>query len=277
MLKKLLKYEYLSVKVILLPVLLCLPALSLITVFVGILMNAVDQAFFRIPLTMAYTFCIICIAVTPVLVIVLLITRYYRSLFTDEGYLTMVLPVSVPKLTFSKLLNAFLWLLVYIVVLLFALIVSIGIPITVAAGQPFYLVFTTVWQLFISLFSLMTADTALIVIELVFYLLSSLLLQITVLYASITLGAVMLTKHRVLGAFLGYFVINSITSAAGTLLQYVFILFFNVVSGNPILDVTAVTGSFHFFMVAQIIMSFAVTVGLYFINNRLLKTKYNLE
>ncbi|MDO5014815.1 MAG: hypothetical protein Q4E28_02525 [Clostridia bacterium] len=41
--------------------------------------------------------------------IVILVTRFYKNYFTDEGYLMMSLPVKTSALINSKLFNAFIW------------------------------------------------------------------------------------------------------------------------------------------------------------------------
>ena len=40
---------------------------------------------------------------------ILILYRYYKNFFTDEGYLTFTLPVTRDQLLWSKIINAFIW------------------------------------------------------------------------------------------------------------------------------------------------------------------------
>ena len=61
---------------------------------------------------------VIAIGVCIMFVAVLIYVRYYKHLFTDEGYLTFTLPVSRKQIFFSKLVNAGFWMILSEAVLL---------------------------------------------------------------------------------------------------------------------------------------------------------------
>lgn len=65
--------------------------------------------------------------------LILIVVRYYKNFFTDEGYLTFTLPVSRTQLLNSKILMAFIWMAATAVVCViayvaFILITEVGTP-----------------------------------------------------------------------------------------------------------------------------------------------------
>ncbi len=56
-------------------------------------------------------------AAVYVAALALIAVRFYKSMFSNEGYLTMTLPVSTGKILFTKSLVSFLWILASIVVM----------------------------------------------------------------------------------------------------------------------------------------------------------------
>lgn len=59
--------------------------------------------------------------------LVVIAVRFYKSMFAQEGYLTMTLPVSSGKLLFSKSLTAFLWVLASFVVMFGSIVLSLSL------------------------------------------------------------------------------------------------------------------------------------------------------
>ena len=83
-------------------------------------------------------FAIFAIAVGGFVTSILVYLRFYKNLFTDEGYLTFTLPVSRSSIFFAKTLNAFIWsvangILIAVSVLIFTLFLS---GITEDVGGP---------------------------------------------------------------------------------------------------------------------------------------------
>lgn len=66
--------------------------------------------------------CLLCFA--------LMLRRFYKNLFGDEGYLTMTLPVSIPEQIFSKLIVAVVWFaltMTAVVISMFILVYDVGL------------------------------------------------------------------------------------------------------------------------------------------------------
>lgn len=128
--------------------------------------------------------------------------RFYKNVFTDEGYLTNTLPVTPAQIILSKGLAAFLWLLIDIIV------VAVSACILIADKEFFSVLFGSffpeVWAmaLKVPVFSILAALS----------LLLSPFILITMLYVSISVGS-LFPSHKILGAigtYIGIYVINQI-------------------------------------------------------------------
>lgn len=108
MLGKLMKHEWIATRRILLPVNLTI----LLITFIGCIFLGTDllQSENSVPLTvlliLLYAFSMIAISLVSS---IYLLIRFYRNLFTAEGYLMFTLPVTPVQLLNSKLLVAYLW------------------------------------------------------------------------------------------------------------------------------------------------------------------------
>ncbi len=148
---------------------------------------------------------VICVITCLVLTTVFTITRYYRNLFTAEGYLTFTLPVTPAQHMWTKLLTATAFQLISLVIVFSSLcIISAGDLLNeiIKAGVYLFNRLPQDWQAHFGLFVgegiLLTVATTV----------NSLLL----FYACITVGQ-MFNKNRVLaavGIYVGYYIVTQI-------------------------------------------------------------------
>ena len=113
MLGKLLKQEFRATGRIMLPV---FGALVLLSVLANVSIRMLDFGLDKSPvLTFLFIFLIVAFGLgvfaTMFITLWLMITRFYRNLLKDEGYLMHTLPVSVHGLVWSKLIVSFCWFL----------------------------------------------------------------------------------------------------------------------------------------------------------------------
>ena len=114
MLGKLLKQEFRATGRIILPVLGALIVLAFLASLSGSgLINGVtDVPVLRFLMGMIEFLFGIGVVAAGVVTVVIMISRFYRNLLQDEGYLMFTLPVSVHELVWSKLIVALVWFLV---------------------------------------------------------------------------------------------------------------------------------------------------------------------
>ncbi len=204
MLSRLLKHEWketwkipvLSITIILIMTLVCVICFTRMTppptedaVNVGALF-----------LFLGYSILISCVSVV---LLVYIAVRFYRSLYTDEGYLMHTLPVTPSQLILSKLLVGSFWYLALSLLVIWAMLMILvfGMPV---------LVFEEAWtevdlkwfpKYFNELFGM--SPGAFAVFFAVLMPVSS-LGSVAVTYASISLGQ-LFSRHKVMASVLCYF------------------------------------------------------------------------
>ena len=142
--------------------------------------------------------------------------RFYKNLFTDEGYLTFTLPVSRAHLLASKTLNAMIWTLGcgVVVVICIAEILLIAVP------KDFWNFFSfsvsAWWLLYIPL--------------IIFALLMLMWCSISMIQFCITTGAVIAKKYKFLAAIGIYYLF----SMASSLLWQIFSIIGTIALGDTL-------------------------------------------
>ncbi|MFR1640611.1 MAG: hypothetical protein ACLSVD_16565 [Eggerthellaceae bacterium] len=139
MLEKLFKYDMKALSRVLVPLhiaALALAAVACICGFVGFSMGEASMSsgsmsnaaeLIAAAMLVALAFSVLGIFSATIATIVVIIHRFYKNLFTDEGYLTLTLPVTANQIMLSKVLAGSLWLLIdALVVLASAFAVSLA-------------------------------------------------------------------------------------------------------------------------------------------------------
>ena len=107
MLGKLIKHEFRALSRFLLPIHILLLVACLIGRFMFQAMDTMDLP--NVILIVSFVFLISIWIVVPCATSILIVVRYYKSLYTDEGYLTLTLPATRGQLLFSKAFAACVW------------------------------------------------------------------------------------------------------------------------------------------------------------------------
>ena len=131
MLGKLMKHEFRATARIMLPVMGAMAALALLANLSirGLAGNLSNVPMLKILFTLIIIFFGAAVVATVVMSLVIMVSRFYRNLLKDEGYLMFTLPVSVHELIWSKLIVSLVWflatgLLIFLVMALMALNLS---------------------------------------------------------------------------------------------------------------------------------------------------------
>lgn len=197
--------------------------------------------------------------------VLLIVFRFYKSMVTDEGYLTHTLPVSVSAHVISKLLIGALWTFASILVFMLSLFILLFSP----SG---YKDFMDGWPYLADVIrdTIGTASMALFLVEIFVLMLGSVLTAPLVYYASIALGQV-LAKNKIAGSIAGFFII-SVAS--------------NIITGVLMVPVTYMVAKYdynNFGLFTQILLPGSIAILIlsagiyYFITYYIFKNKLNLE
>ena len=191
--------------------------------------------------------------------------RFYRSRFTQEGYLTFTLPVTSHQILLSSIVNCLLGALCALGTLLVSYLLM-GL-ITLSAMPGF---FAARWEILEALFKgaswLFTGENAPLFWQMLSQLLLGAVFEIPVIMLAITLGALLAKKHKAILGVVAYYII-----------QVAQLLITGVVMGVTTNSITQaasyrVTLAFDF----SPLLSIAVGVGSYFLMHYLVSRKLNL-
>ena len=213
---------------------------------------------------MAMIACMLSIAVCGVAGLFLHIWRFYKSRFTDEGFVTFTLPVTTHQILLSSLLNTVIGM-----VLLF-LTIWLCIPIMMLIGlsgvEGFFPALGDAWPRIVEVlrealrqeemkyFWMMLLNMTLGCLE-----------ELVLLMLSVTIGSVIAKKHKVLAAVGCYF---------GIQLALSFLSGISMVSS--VLSAGSDSGAVFGVFGTTSIVSLAVAVGGYFLMHYLADKKLNL-
>ncbi len=267
MLKKLLKYEWKATARYFLPVYGLLFAMAAAS-RISWLFSEIDSVWNRVvevTLLMGYIFLFAGVFVATFIVIAY---RFYKNMFTDEGYLTFTLPVSIKDLLLSKTIIAFVW------TILSTIIAILSIMILMLGYVQFGSLFQELGEFWNELMRAMDAyapHSWLVATEVLLLIILSLIGWVLKIYASFAVGQ-LTGKHKILLAVGAYFGFGVVEQFLGTALLLAL----------PYLDYTAIS-QMDAVVVGEIILLFGLLLQLVFtaaygvITWILMKRKVNLQ
>jgi len=134
---------------------------------------------------------------------IILWLRFYKSKFSDEGYLTFTLPVTSHQILLSSLLNILIWMVISV------LVAVIGICFILSPAF-LYVDFNDVT----SIFEAASSDgfTVMYSLTMLFGAISSILYSVVIPPMCITIGAQVARKYKLLAGFGIYYGLNMILS-----------------------------------------------------------------
>ena len=261
MLSKLLKHEFKATARLLLPLYLVLLVLTIVDrIALGIDFKGALEV---IPgfATFAYITSIIAIAVIS---LVIVISRFYKNLMTDEGYLMFTLPVKPFQLINSKLLISMFWNLISMVLIIASLF---GVFI----NQERYGMLKDGLHMVVAEMSkeFGAYNMTLLTVELIALIIIALINNILIIYASIAIGQ-LFNGHKVLGSFAAFIGISTVLQIIITLvlvsLGAIFHRTFEEINSLPQIVFPISIG-----------MTVIANVLFYWITNHIFQRRLNLE
>lgn len=267
MLGKLMKYEWKSTRRIfplIYLVVLVFAVLSGLSMRKGFLGGAeyggIDNGRAMLLFFVVYAILVVALAIVTVVVI---IHRFYRSMLSQEGYLSHTLPVKKWQQIVSKLLMSLIWMVLAAVVIILSLAIIIG----------FSLEFSAVFENFNlkMLFQTIGYSRTEIAVIIVLFVLS-IIRSILQFYAAMAIGG-SANSHKVAYSFLTFVVIvicaNVISAIAGIgALNKVTMTAYEYTTALP--SVSALWGP-------NIVFELCTSVVLFLITEYFLRKKLNLE
>lgn len=273
MLTKLIKYEFNAVSKVLLAVNLITVGISLIgcLTFVSPLWEFESgYTFFLATVSlMVYYIAIIAISLSSM---IYMAVRFYRNLYTDEGYLMHTLPVKPYELILSKGITAFIWTLITIFMIFFSVCILIFTAFLKFGWNElpeFQEVLRGLPEMCHDVYGMTVSGTC---IFFMFALVIGSLCSIFMFYAAISVGQ-LFKSHKVLagvGCYFGFYFLMQICSSIGMMPFYLFNYNGSYYSGYM--------GDYmQTSLLITLILSTIFTVVFYIITEQIMRKKLNLE
>lgn len=238
--------------------------------------------------TVGMIFSYLGIYLLPLLTQILVLIRYYKHFFSDEGYLTFTLPVKKTTLLDSKIATSFIFTVagILLTALNLLVMVAIGAPelltspgaLEEASLRVIYLVSIVGFLGYTyipTVLSTLGTNGVIYIVLIVLIVLAYIIAQTLFTYACITLASSIVKKHKVITAVGIYYGVSSIIYGA---LQSFFLMFtFTTydLSYEIETETSILTGVFV--LVGVLGVMIAVIGGLYLLLTYLLDKKLNLE
>ncbi|MBE6750354.1 MAG: hypothetical protein E7560_04245 [Ruminococcaceae bacterium] len=269
MVKKLFKYEFLAFLRVWLPTLAVLFGISLIGRIIQIFET--DSTVYQIINGFSIFTYVVAIFVLLGVATVFSIVRFYKNLFTGEGYLSFTLPVTPTQHILVKAFTA--------IAMHFATLVAILISFCIFTFGDVFLEFSKAGNY---LFAIALKDLK---FHLIFYILECLVLFTAILlsqflfYATCISIGQLFKKNRVLaavGVYFGFYMLSQILSTIFTVLFAVFGEYIpiekisNFFTAHP-------QASVHIIFCALILLTLISAVIYFFVTKTIIKRKLNLE
>lgn len=235
--------------------------------------NAIVHQFLYTLASIGLMFSIFGLFLLPLITQILILVRFYKNFFTDEGYLTFTLPVKKTTLLNSKLVMTLIFSLASTVLLF------VNIFIMLAVGMPEDVFAVHTWNTIGGALSVFFEGfggfgvSYIILVILIFIAL--MMAQMLFIFLCITIAAVIAKKHKVLTAIALYYGINMVLSFGIELMLIGGI--FSVADYIASLGVTSGLIGVAFIMLAVLGLIITAGMGLYLVQLRLLDKKLNLE
>lgn len=280
MLGKLIKHDFLAIARFLGPAYIVMLVVALFGRFFTWLatrkaiMDAVAPAFGNI-IKLLSSLLTVAFVIAPFAIVFMaafyVIYRFYKNIFTDEGYLMNTLPTRPVNLVFSKLLNALIWMLLTLVVA--------GLSWFLAIGHLEGLrdVLTQIWDTIVNLFlsnreaihEQLGVPIWLFVVELIVFILCWFARFTISWYFAIAFGQLISKSHKVLGAIGAYIGLSIVSNLFSTAYLGVLGKFIDNVASNGV--------AMQFTLLGNSLLFLIITALLYWATTSIMKNRLNLD
>lgn len=260
MLGKLMKHELNATSRLLVPLYLVLLFISTINRF--IFQTSFEGTIFKIFAGFLAATQVLIIVVILITTILFMITRFYKNLLSDEGYLMFTLPVNAHQLIVSKLVVAMFWTFVSIIVILSSLYIAF------ITSNNMSLVIAEIQNAFAELNVAFGGKWSLLLVELILLMLIGFVSNILMVYTSIAIGQ-LFSRHKIIASFVAYAVIYN---AIQLVMIIVLVILSFILSGN--IDFTNIIP--QVFSVI-ILIALLTCIAFYTATNHIFEKKLNLD
>ncbi len=269
MVKKLLKHEFLAYLRVWIPMQIILMAITLFGRILRFFESGND--IYSIINVTSIALYVLAIIASLGLTLVFGIVRFYKNLFSKEGYLSFTLPVTISQHLSAKVITAGIFMLfTYVSVLISILIMT--------SGKLFSEIVEAINMLTKNIYAYAGTNLTFYIIEVLALLIITAFTQFLLYYACISIGQ-RFRGNRALGAVVVYFIYYIITQILGTLLVVVVALMekFSPVNGILQFAENHPLGMIHVYLCGMLVIELLMATLYYFVTHTMIRKKLNLE
>ncbi len=163
---------------------------------------------FILPLTLFIILYIMIIVAGSFATSIVVVVRFYKNLFSEQGYLTRTLPVTSGQHLLAKTISGSIWSMINVIVTMLSMLIVLGTPFIIENLKADSFSIREEFGL-IGPYASISWKT--IILFFIGMMLISSVSNIVTYYASVAFGQ-LIPNHRVLGAIAAYFVISTVIS-----------------------------------------------------------------
>lgn len=278
MLKKLFKQEWKSFSPapVITMIILAVVTLILMSTFMTSFWEQGDNIFVDLFASLTVLTYAFCLAALSFCVTICTAVRFYKNLFTDEGYLMFTLPVKTSDLLLSKTLVAVLWKLISIAFIVLSVFGIATVGISYLSDTSIIQFFQEFVELFADALSEMRSSMEIPVFLFFLWLfllgICSLVFSTLFIYTCICLGQLW-SRHKIGGAIISYFGLRFISRFLRQLLSWPLSGFL-----QSIYDIEDIgLGAWMLIMFLTLLVTGGLCVAMYCICNYIMRKKLNLD
>ncbi|MFT3984521.1 MAG: hypothetical protein QM697_11485 [Lachnospiraceae bacterium] len=274
MLKKLFRQEWIAITKVLLPVNLLLIAITLLGSFALKFFPADSKSLLTQTVSMTtlmlYFFALVAVTCAAYIFV---IVRFYKTMYSDEGYLTHTLPVSVHTLIVGKGLAAAIWLCITYVMLFVSILFLV---FTQANPSELRIIYQEFLKGIDEFNQISTTPFSFFVWMIPIMLILSAVYSFLNLSASLAIGQ-LFTKHKIIGSILAFCGIYAIVQVF-SFIQLTFTGYFNLLFyDGSFSSATETINYIRLTLATSIGFSFLLCVIFYLVTWKLTDKKLNLD
>lgn len=269
MVGKLIKHEMIAYMRTLLPMQLILLGIALVSRIVQFFES--DTIAYNTSFASSIVIYVIAIIVLVIMTAIVGITRFYKNLFTSEGYLSFTLPVTSGQHIFTKLLVSFIFSAISLVTILISVFI-------ITSGDVLVEIFKAIGYAFKQYFNFTGSHGIFYIIEVIILIAIAVVSSYLLYYTCIAIGQLS-KKNKILlafGVYFGYYV-------ACQIIGTIFTIFIAVLSNSQIaINIGNFIAAYpfetvHITLVISILFTAVMCLIYYLITHHIINKKLNLE
>ena len=209
-------------------------------------------------------------------IFIYLVVHFYRSMYTDEGYLLHTLPVTKNQILVSKILVSTIWVFLVYIGMILSIFIFLLVLVSVTTGENMFTVMRELMEIlgeFKDLFDLLFGDLEITwtVVASIINLLLGVPMAVIIMFGAVSLGQ-LFSKHRVLMAILSYVCILIFRWVLRSVIQGIsWAGMMSSTTGQGFFDYTNMT------LYSNLILELLLAVGCYLASYFITSKKLNME